>query len=141
MVEKPEIYRLEDSCLNMKGKQIAPLKLVEAKVVRYKSFDGVEIPAVLYRPHQIRSGEKAPALVWVHGGPGGQSRIGYFSILQYLVNHGYVVIAVNNRGSTGYGKTFYKMDDLKHGEDDLADCAEAKKFLASTAAPASIPSH
>jgi dipeptidyl aminopeptidase/acylaminoacyl peptidase len=68
----------------------------------------------------------------VHGGPGGQSRVGYSPLIQYLVNHGYVVIAVNNRGSSGYGKTFFKMDDMKHGEDDLSDCIEAKKFLAAT---------
>jgi dipeptidyl aminopeptidase/acylaminoacyl peptidase len=106
--------------------------LVEAQIVRYASFDSLKIPSVYYKPQQIKSGEKAPALVWVHGGPGGQSRAGYNPLLQYLANHGYVVIAVNNRGSSGYGKTFYKMDDLKHGETDLADCVEAKKFLAAT---------
>jgi len=106
--------------------------LVEAQIVRYASFDSLKIPSVYYKPQHIKSGEKAPALVWVHGGPGGQSRAGYNPLLQYLVNHGYVVIAVNNRGSSGYGKTFYKMDDLKHGETDLADCVEAKRFLAAT---------
>ncbi len=112
--------------------EINPEDLVEAEVVRYKSFDGVEIPSIYYKPHGAGSANKAPALVWVHGGPGGQSRLGYSALLQYLVNHGYAVIAVNNRGSSGYGKTFYKMDDLKHGEGDLADCVEAKKFLAAT---------
>lgn len=106
--------------------------LVDAQVVRYKSFDSLEIPAILYKPHQIKPDNKAPALVNVHGGPGGQARIGYHATIQYLVNHGYVIIDVNNRGSSGYGKTFYKLDDLKHGQDDLADCVEAKKFLAST---------
>lgn len=112
--------------------EINPEDLVEAEVVRYKSFDGLEIPAIYYKPHQASNTNKAPALVWVHGGPGGQSRLGYSALLQYLVNHGYAVIAVNNRGSSGYGKTFFKMDDLKHGEGDLADCVEAKKFLAAT---------
>lgn len=112
--------------------EIDPLDLVEAKVVRYKSFDGVEIPAIFYKPKHLKLGEKAPALVKVHGGPGGQARIGYRSTVQYWVNHGYVVIDVNNRGSSGYGKTFFKMDDRKHGSDDLDDCVEAKKFLAST---------
>lgn len=106
--------------------------LVDAQVVRYKSFDGLEVPSVYYKPHIAREGAKVPALVWVHGGPGGQSRVGYSPLIQYLVNHGYAVIAVNNRGSSGYGKTFYKMDDLKHGSEDLSDCVEAKKFLAST---------
>ena len=117
---------------NTMNPEIDQNDLVEAKVVRYKSFDGVEIPSIYYKPHQIKPGEKAPSLIWVHGGPGGQSRAGYSALIQYLVNHGYVVIAVNNRGSSGYGKTFYKMDDLKHGEEDLADCVEAKKFLAAT---------
>jgi dipeptidyl aminopeptidase/acylaminoacyl peptidase len=105
--------------------------LVEGQVVRYKSFDDLEIPAILYKPNHINPGEKVPALVFVPGGPGGQARIGYNELIQYLVNHGYVVIDVNNRGCSGYGKTFSKLDDLKHGEDDLDDCVEAKKFLAS----------
>ncbi|MFQ5709449.1 MAG: alpha/beta fold hydrolase [bacterium] len=112
--------------------EIDPSDLVEARVVRYPSFDARPIPAILYKPHQIKPGEKAPAVIWVHGGPGGQSRIGYNARFQYLANHGYVVLAVNNRGSSGYGKTFFKLDDLKHGEDDLDDCVEAKKFLVST---------
>lgn len=111
--------------------EINPEDLVEGKVIRYESFDGVEIPSILYKPHQIKPGEKAPALVWVHGGPGGQSRIGYRATIQYLVNHGYVLLAVNNRGSSGYGKTFYKMDDRRHGQDDLDDCVMAKEYLAS----------
>lgn len=106
--------------------------LVEAEIVRYKSFDGLEIPAVYYKPHDIKPGDKAPAIVRVHGGPGGQARVGYRAVYQFLVNHGYVLIDVNNRGSSGYGKSFYKLDDMKHGEDDLDDCVEAKKFLLST---------
>jgi len=106
--------------------------LVDGKVVRYQSFDGLVIPAILYKPHQIKPGDQAPALVWVHGGPGGQSRIGYSPLIQYLANHGYVMIAVNNRGSSGYGKAFYQADDQKHGQGDLMDCVEAKKFLATT---------
>jgi dipeptidyl aminopeptidase/acylaminoacyl peptidase len=65
----------------------------------------------------------------VHGGPGGQSRVGYFSLIQYLANHGYAILAVNNRGSSGYGKTFYKMDDKNHGDKDLKDCIAGKKWL------------
>jgi len=106
--------------------------LVEGKVVRYKSFDGLEIPAVYYKPHSASSSHKVPALVWVHGGPGGQSRLSYFALIQFLVNHDYAILAVNNRGSSGYGKTFYKMDDQKHGDVDLKDCIYGKNFLKST---------
>ena len=110
---------------------ILPEDLVTAKVIRYKSFDGVDIPAIYYLPHQASKDHKVPAMVWVHGGPGGQSRQGFSSFIQYMVNHGYAVLAVNNRGSSGYGKTFYQMDDLNHGEKDLQDCVEGKNWLAS----------
>ncbi len=108
-----------------------PEHLVESEVVRYRSFDGVEIPSLLYRPHGASANSKAPALVWVHGGPGGQSRTGYSALIQFLVNQGYAVLAVNNRGSSGYGKTFYHMDDRDHGGGDLNDCVRARTYLAS----------
>ena len=105
--------------------------LVEGQVVRFKSFDGLEIPNVLFKPHQATPEHKAPAIVWVPGGPGGQSRKGYMALFQYLANHGYVVLGLNHRGSSGYGKTFFTADDQKHGREPLRDCVEAKKYLAS----------
>ena len=108
---------------------VNPEDLVNAEVIRYESFDGLEIPAILYKPHIASKKNKVPALVWVHGGPGGQSRVGYRALIQYLVNHGYAILAVNNRGSSGYGKTFYALDDQNHGEDDLQDCIWGKKWL------------
>lgn len=108
---------------------INPDHLASAEIVRYESFDGLEIPAVYYKPLNATAQNQVPALVWVHGGPGGQSRVGYSALIQYLVNHGYAVLAVNNRGSSGYGKTFFKMDDKKHGEEDLKDCIWGKKWL------------
>jgi len=108
---------------------IDPDHLVNGKVVRYRSFDGLKIPAVLYRPQVASRKNKVPALVWVHGGPGGQSRLGYRAAMQHLINHGYAILAVNNRGSTGYGKTFYHMDDKKHGDVDLKDCVWGRRYL------------
>jgi len=105
--------------------------LVSAEVVRYPSFDGLEVPAIYYKPKIASGKNKVPALVWVHGGPGGQSRAQFSSLIQYLVNHDYAVLAVNNRGSSGYGKTFYQMDDQNHGDKDLKDCVWGKKWLAS----------
>lgn len=104
--------------------------LVKGEVVRYKSFDGLDIPAILFKPHYASADNKVPAIVQVHGGPGGQSRNSFSSMYQYIVNHGYAVLRVNNRGSSGYGKTFYKMDDQNHGEGDLQDCVEGKNYLA-----------
>lgn len=116
---------------NTLNPEINPDDLVAGQVIRYPSFDGLEIPAIFYKPYQSSEKNRVPALVWVHGGPGGQSRLGFSPTLQFLVNHGYAIIAVNNRGSNGYGKTFYKMDDQKHGEVDLQDCIKAKDFLAT----------
>ena len=110
--------------------EIQPQDLVNAEVIGYTSFDGLEIPAIYYKPHQASAEKKVPAMVWVHGGPGGQSRQGFSSFIQYMVNHGYAVLAVNNRGSSGYGKTFYQMDDLNHGDKDLKDCVAGKDWLA-----------
>lgn len=104
-------------------------EMVEAEVVRFESFDGLEIPGILYRPHGASADNPVPALVWVHGGPGGQSRIGYSATIQHLVNHGYAVYAANNRGSSGYGKTFFHMDDRRHGEEDLRDIVAAGDWL------------
>src|SRR3989442_6261246 len=113
------------------SKEIDPEDLVESEVVRFKSFDATVIPNVLWKPHQASAAAKAPALVWVHGGPGGQTRKGYSALIQYLVNHGYVVLGINNRGSSGYGQSFYVADDQKHGREPVWDCVEAKKYLAS----------
>ncbi|MGZ5246874.1 MAG: prolyl oligopeptidase family serine peptidase, partial [Flavitalea sp.] len=106
---------------NSLNPEIKSEDLVRPTVVRYKSFDGLEIPAIYYKPHQAGPDAKVPAVVMVHGGPGGQARVGYFSLIQYLVNHGYAVIDVNNRGSSGYGKSFFKMDNRNHGDKDLKD--------------------
>jgi dipeptidyl aminopeptidase/acylaminoacyl peptidase len=109
--------------------EINPDNLADAEVIRYKSFDGLDIPSIYYKPLTATKKNKVPALVYVHGGPGGQSRVGYDPMIQYLVNHGYAVLAVNNRGSSGYGKTFFKMDDRNHGDKDLRDCIYGKKWL------------
>ncbi len=106
--------------------------LVVPRRVRFKSYDGVEIPGLLYTPRQVTAAVRAPALVMVHGGPGGQAQVGYFAMTQALVNHGYVVFDINNRGSSGYGKTFYAMDDRRHGEADLGDVVASKQMLVAT---------
>jgi len=103
--------------------------LVAGEVVRYEARDGLEIPGILYKPLAASADNKVPMLVWVHGGPGGQSRPRYSAEMQFLINHGYAIYAVNNRGSSGYGKSFLAADDLKHGREPLYDCVDAKEFL------------
>jgi dipeptidyl aminopeptidase/acylaminoacyl peptidase len=110
---------------------IDPKNLVDSRIVRFTSFDGTPIPNVLWKPHQASRSSKAPALVWVHGGPGGQTTRAYNPLIQLLVSHGYVVLGVNNRGSSGYGKRFLAADDGKHGREPLLDVVSAKRYLAS----------
>lgn len=111
--------------------EIEESALVEARIARYRSFDGLEIPGVLYQPKGASAANPAPAIVLVHGGPGGQTRRGYSALVQHLVNHGYAVFGANNRGSSGYGKTFFHLDDKRHGEVDLKDIVQARKYLES----------
>lgn len=107
--------------------------LVASEVVRFDSYDGLEVPGLLYRPHAAQADAPVPAMVWVHGGPGAQSLAQYIMDIQYLVNQGYAVFAINNRGSRGYGKTFREMDRRRHGEADLGDVIAARDFLAGIA--------
>jgi dipeptidyl aminopeptidase/acylaminoacyl peptidase len=127
-------YNFETQALKQLTKtlssEVDPNDLVTAEVVHFKSFDGVDVPAIFYKPLTASQDSLVPALVWVHGGPGGQSRAGYSQSVQYLVNHGYAVLMVNNRGSSGYGKSFYKMDNRNHGDKDLMDCVYGKRWLA-----------
>jgi len=104
-------------------------QLVEATIVRYAGEGGVMVPAVLYRPRGASADNPVPAIVLVHGGPGGQTRRGYSAMVQHLVNHGYAVLGANNRGSSGYGKTFFHLDDRAHGEADLRDIVAGGQWL------------
>lgn len=114
------------------GPNICQAALVPAQTIRYRSRDQLAIPALYYQPKKASKTNQVPALIWVHGGPGGQSMRSYNYLIQFLVNQGYAVLAVNNRGSSGYGKTFYRLADGKHGEVDLQDCLDAKNYLIDT---------
>jgi dipeptidyl aminopeptidase/acylaminoacyl peptidase len=130
------VYEFDDRpprrLTNARNREIDERHLVEARSVRFTSFDGLEIPGLLYLPKTASPSNRVPAVVWVHGGPGGQSRVEYKPLIQYLVNHGYAVFAVNNRGSSGYGKTFFRADDRRHGKADLDDVVASKRALLQT---------
>jgi len=111
--------------------EIDPDDLVDSRIVSYCSFDGLEIQSLLWKPHDASSVNKVPALVYIHGGPGGQTRKEYNATIQFLVNQGYAVLAPNYRGSSGYGKTFHALDNGKHAQEPLRDCIEAGRYLAT----------
>ncbi len=102
----------------------------EPELIRYKSFDGREIPAWYYKPQNANAGERGlPVIVNVHGGPEGQAQPGFSAISQYFLSRGYAVLAPNVRGSTGYGKTFTHLDDVRNREDSVKDLAAAVEWL------------
>ncbi len=97
---------------------------VAPELIHYPTWDRVAgsrrmLSAQLYRPKSVGS---HPVLVYIHGGPESQYRPGYEPFLQYLVNElGYAVIAPNVRGSSGYGKSFLKLDNGSLREDAVKD--------------------
>lgn len=136
-VSSPDIFRLNiesgksEKLTNTMAGEVDSNALATASVLRFNSYDGKEVPGIFYPPPGASAENKVPALIWVHGGPGGQSFPRYNPELQYLVNHGYAVYAVNNRGSSGYGKSFFKAADHRHGEADLDDCVKAADYLST----------
>ncbi|MCI2429783.1 S9 family peptidase [Candidatus Acetothermia bacterium] len=106
--------------------------LVKPELVRYPSFDGLEIPAWLYKPKTLKPGERLPAILLIHGGPSAQWLNGWNLQIQLLVSHGFIVLAPNVRGSTGYGKAFEELNDRDWGGGDLRDLVAGREFLIKT---------
>ena len=101
----------------------------ESQVVHYKSFDGKTISASMWVPFNLKRDGSNPALVLPHGGPTGQV-VDYFSPrIAAFVSRGYICIAPNVRGSTGYGMDFQRANYQDLGGGDLQDEVYAAKFL------------
>lgn len=130
-----EIYVLElkDMLLHRLVKahigNIPEEEMVDPEIIRYESFDCLKIPAILYKPKELRAGEKLPAIISIHGGPTAQERPWYSSVYQYLVNQGFIILAPNFRGSTGYGKSYERLIYRDWGGGDLKDYEHAVKWL------------
>ena len=101
----------------------------ESKPVSFSARDGLEIPAVLVMPRAIPA-RRLPAVVVVHGGPLLQDVWGYNPDYQFLCKRGYVVLSVNFRGSTGYGKAFRDAGYGQVGGAMQDDIVDAAKWLA-----------
>jgi dipeptidyl aminopeptidase/acylaminoacyl peptidase len=93
----------------------------QPELVRWKSFDGRTISGFLYKPPGRFTGRR-PVVINIHGGPEGQSRPGFLARSNYYLNElGLAVVYPNVRGSTGYGKTFLKLDNGTLREDSVKD--------------------
>jgi dipeptidyl aminopeptidase/acylaminoacyl peptidase len=106
-------------------------ELSEPELVRWRSFDGLEISGFYYRPPARFSGPR-PVIVNIHGGPEGQSRPTYLGRSNYFLNElGVAVIYPNVRGSTGYGKTFLALDNGTKREDSVRDVGALLDWIAT----------
>jgi dipeptidyl aminopeptidase/acylaminoacyl peptidase len=136
---------------------IDPKTFVAPELVKFKTFDGREIPAWYYRPDTtiqapislvgltnipppknpdklvdaklLKANQRV--IVSVHGGPEGQERPGFNALYQYYLSRGCAILTTNVRGSTGYGKTYTHLDDVKNREDSVKDLAYAVEWLKS----------
>jgi dipeptidyl aminopeptidase/acylaminoacyl peptidase len=102
--------------------------LAEVKPIRYKSSDGLEIPAYLVLPKGVPA-KNLPTVVMPHGGPWARDTWGYFSYAQFAANRGYAVLAPNFRGSTGYGKKFLDAGNKQWGDKMQDDITWGVKYL------------
>jgi len=108
--------------------------LVEPYLVHYPSRDGkFQISAFVYVPHNLPQNHQSPAVVYVHGGPTSQTVNLFNRGIQFLVNQGYLVIAPNYRGSTGYGKEFQQANLFDMGGGDLQDVLAAADWIKRSA--------
>ena len=131
---------------------INPKSFVAPQLIKFKTFDGREIPAWYYDQDegvraitekieisvdsQGKRSERSssyingkPTIISIHGGPEGQSRPGFNPLFQYYLSRGYAVLDPNVRGSTGYGKTYTHLDDVEKREDSVKDIAAAHEWL------------
>jgi dipeptidyl aminopeptidase/acylaminoacyl peptidase len=105
---------------------------VEPELVRWKSFDGLEISGFLFRPSSSKFPGKRPIIVNIHGGPEGQSRPSFNGRLNYYLNElGVAIIFPNVRGSSGYGKQFLTLDNGFKREDSVKDIGALLDWIAT----------
>ena len=95
----------------------------------YRSFDGLYIPGFLFKPPHFDPAKKYPALVQVHGGGNNLTMNGFNGMEQLLAHRGYVVLAINYRGSSGYGRPFQDIATGDWGGNQARDAAAAADFL------------
>lgn len=105
-----------------------PQSFVVPEALDFPASDGVTLHGLLYLP-KGSEGKKPPVLLGVHGGPSAQARPGFSPVFQYLLSRGIAVFDLNFRGSTGFGKTFSRLDNGRLRPDAVRDMGEALDFL------------
>jgi dipeptidyl aminopeptidase/acylaminoacyl peptidase len=107
-------------------------QLVPAELMHFPTFDGRTIPTFVFRPRDGGPDGPRAAVFLVHGGPESQLRPTFNPTIQFLVQRGFVVVAPNVRGSSGYGKTYLHLDDVELRMDSVADLAAGARWAAES---------
>ena len=139
----PEIFALEDGKLRKLTSHndalLSELQLGAVQDISFKSKDGTEIHGMMVKPPSFDGSKKYPTLLWIHGGPNGQDDHGLpFNTYplqlerQLFAAHGYVVLAVNYRGSNGRGKQFTQSIFADWGNKEVADLLAGVDFAAAS---------
>jgi dipeptidyl aminopeptidase/acylaminoacyl peptidase len=109
---------------------IDPKSFIAPRLIKYKSFDGLEIPAFVYLPKNWESNKgNIPFIIEFHGGPEGQFRPYFQRNYNYLLSKGFGIMSPNIRGSSGYGKKYLDLDNYKNRMDSVKDGYYAAKYL------------
>ncbi|HEY7809532.1 MAG TPA: S9 family peptidase [Allosphingosinicella sp.] len=109
-----------------------PARLAEPKLIRFRSFDGLSVPAFVYRPRSVAPGVRTPVIMDIHGGPEAQTRPGWNPGAQYFADQlGATVILPNVRGSEGYGKNYLNLDNAEKREDSVKDIGALLDWIAA----------
>lgn len=130
-LEPPDLYRIDlpggsiTRLTHSRPAALDHLKLVMPEPVSYRSYDGLEIPALLYRPGLSNSA----AILYPHGGPTAQYGYHWDLWAQYFIAKGYTYLAPNFRGSTGYGVAYEHANYDDWGGGDTQDCLHGARFL------------
>jgi len=107
-----------------------PAALVEPGLVKFRAFDGLQVPAWVYKPATLKG--KAPVIIDIHGGPEGQARPGFNSRIQYwCAELGAAVMVPNVRGSDGYGKSYLALDNAEKRQDSVKDIGALLDWIAA----------
>ena len=108
---------------------LAGASFTQPELIRYRTFDGAEIPAFYYRP---AGAGPFPAVIYIHGGPEGQATPRFSALTQYLVGEEKIAVVYPNvRGSRGYGKTYLALDNGFKREDSVKDIGALLDWVAA----------
>lgn len=110
---------------NSLPEELSEAEFVVPEEIRYEGMDGVEVPALLFRPKRV----PAPAVVMIHGGPNWHYSAEWNPVMAHLASRGYVVLAPNYRGSTGYGREWQYAAQFDMGGVDTRDVAAGARYL------------